>query len=210
MAWHLPPRILDSKQFKCRASNRVAEAPLVVLGDAEWEGEFREGKHNGSWNVMWHLRKDLLGKPVDFLKIGHHGSTNATPHPPSMRPNSTKPIDDGVYAILDTILPVPAHGKPTAKALVSTEREFYNPIPDCELLVDLARRVSNTRNYSDDLAAAGIEAKALWSTTKAKKNEFFDTYEKDFLGKPQPWRTDLESLLDNKKRGFVEIGIEPG
>ena len=55
---------------------------LLFVGDAEWEGEFKEGKHNGSWNVMWEKhRKTLLKTPLDFLKIGHHGSINATPPP---------------------------------------------------------------------------------------------------------------------------------
>ena len=44
--------------------------------------EFKEGKHNGSWNVMWEKHRDgHLKEPVDFLKIGHHGSINATPPP---------------------------------------------------------------------------------------------------------------------------------
>ena len=55
---------------------------LLFVGDAEWEGEFKEGKHNGSWNVMWEKhRKTHLKAPLDFLKIGHHGSINATPPP---------------------------------------------------------------------------------------------------------------------------------
>ena len=120
---------------------------LLFVGDAEWEGEFKDGKHNGSWNVMWEKhRKTHLKAPVDFLKIGHHGSINATPPPAEQDRRSKKARADGVYTILDTILPVPKTGtKPTAQAIVSTEREFYNPIPECKLLVDLARRVSNTR-----------------------------------------------------------------
>ena len=184
---------------------------LLFVGDAEWEGEFAQGKHNGSWNVMWEKhRKTLLSKPIDFLKVGHHGSTNATPHPPSMRPKSRKEVPGGVYAILDTILPVPKAGKPTAKAIVSTEREFYDPIPECELLVDLARRVSNTRNYAESLKKAKIDPKTIWVSTRAMKQKFYETYEEDFLNQPQPWRTDLETLLDKNKKGFVEVEIEAG
>ena len=134
---------------------------LLFVGDAEWEGEFKEGKHNGSWNVMWEKhRKTHLKAPLDFLKIGHHGSINATPPPaPNDRSRRRRPAD-GVYAILDTILPVPKNGaKPTAQAIVSTEREFYNPIPECKLLVDLARRVSNTRVYGERLKKKGIDPK---------------------------------------------------
>ena len=43
---------------------------LLFVGDAEWEGEFRADKDNGSWNVMWeNHRKTHLKDPVDFLKI---------------------------------------------------------------------------------------------------------------------------------------------
>ena len=103
---------------------------LLFVGDAEWEGEFKVGKHNGSWNVMWEKhRKTHLKAPVDFLKVGHHGSINATPPPADTRPKSNKTAD-GIYAVLDTILPVPKPGaKASAKDIVSTEREFYNPIP---------------------------------------------------------------------------------
>ena len=185
---------------------------LLFVGDAEWEGEYGKGKHNGSWNVMWEKhQKTHLSKPVDFLKVGHHGSTNATPHPPSMRPKSKKETPDGVYSILDTILPVPAGKKPTAKALVSTEREFYNPIPECELLVDLAQRVSNTRNYGKSLRKAGLNPETdIWKSPKAKRYGFYEHYEKDFLEQPQPWRTDLEGVLDEGKKGYVEVTIEAG
>lgn len=52
---------------------------LLFVGDAEWHAHFEEGNKNGSWNVMWNKRKELLAKPLDFLKVGHHGSFNATP-----------------------------------------------------------------------------------------------------------------------------------
>jgi beta-lactamase superfamily II metal-dependent hydrolase len=185
---------------------------LLFVGDAEWEGEYAEGKHNGSWNVMWEKHKKThLSKPVDFLKVGHHGSTNATPHPPSMRPDSKKkPTPDGVYAILDTILPVPSKGAPQAKAIVSTEREFYAPIPESELLVELARRVANTRNYADAMKKAKIDPATIWITSKAKKNNFYEQYEKPFLDQPQPWRTDLETLLDKSQKGYVEVEFDEG
>ena len=179
---------------------------LLFVGDAEWEGEFKEGKHNGSWNVMWERhRKTFLSKPLDFLKIGHHGSINATPPPADSSKKGAK--GDGVFAILDTILPVPKNGKPTAQAIVSTEREFYNPIPECKLLVDVARRVSNTRTYSDVLKKKKIDPKGIWVTTKAKRNKFFEKYEEKFLNQPQPLRTDLELVADNKD--FVDVMIPP-
>jgi len=183
---------------------------LLFVGDAEWDGEFKLGKQNGSWNVMWEKHKKThLSAPLDFLKIGHHGSINATPPPVSTKPPSSKAPADGVYAILDTILPVPKAGAaPTAQAVVSTEREFYNPIPECALLVDLARRVSNKQTYGATLKTKKIDPKGIWKTTKARKNKFFETYEQQFLDQPQPLRTDLEFVTSEKP--FIDIEIPPG
>ena len=183
---------------------------LLFVGDAEWEGEFKEGKHNGSWNVMWEKHRDgHLKKPLDFLKIGHHGSINATPPPVSERPaNSRESREDGIFTVLDTLLPVPATGRPKAQAIVSTEREFYDPIPESKLLVDLARRVSNTRIYGQRFRTQGIDPATVWATEKAKRNKFFERYEKDFLDQPQPLRTDLEFVTEG--RDFVDIKIDEG
>jgi beta-lactamase superfamily II metal-dependent hydrolase len=183
---------------------------LLFVGDAEWEREFQDGKHNGSWNVMWEKHhKTHLSSPLDFLKIGHHGSTNATPHPAEWRNSKKKPTaSPSVWEILDVLLPVPKKGqKPTAQAIVSTEREFYDPIPECKLMVDLARRVRNTRTYGTDLKAKKINVQSIWVTAKAKKNKFFERYEKDFLNQPQPLRTDLECMLT--QQGYIDVEIEP-
>lgn len=181
---------------------------LLFVGDAEWAGEFKVGKQNGSWNVMWEKHRDkLLKDPIDFLKIGHHGSINATP--PALPPGKPKPAGVSVLQILDTLLPLPKGGKkPTARAIVSTEREFYNPIPESALLVELGKRVANTRNYRAELLANGIKETEIWTSVKAKKNSFYTKYEKTFLGEPQPWRTDLEHLL-NPDKNFVEVEIDP-
>jgi len=183
---------------------------LLFVGDAEWDGEFKPGKQNGSWNVMWEKHKKThLSAPLDFLKIGHHGSINATPPPVSTKPPTSKAPADGVYAILDTLLPVPKAGKaPTAQAVVSTEREFYNPIPECALLVDLARRISKSQTYGQTLKTKQIDPKGIWKTAKAKKNKFFETYEKQFLDQPQPQRTDLEFVTAQKP--FIDVEILPG
>lgn len=183
---------------------------LLFVGDAEWEGEFKDGKHNGSWNVMWEKHRDgHLKQPLDFLKVGHHGSINATPPPASEKPvSSREPRADGIFTVLDTLLPVPAAGAPTAQAIVSTEREFYDPIPECKLLVDVARRVSNTRSYGRRLTKKGIDPRTVWATVKAKENKFFEKYEKDFLDQPQPLRTDLEFVTEGRE--FVDIEIPEG
>ena len=118
------------------------------VGDAEWHGEYKEGKHNGRWNVTWEKRKSKLNKPIDFSKVGHHGSVNATPRHKDLAPEYS------VNQILDAILPRPESGKPTAQAIVATERSFYAPIPEADLLVELGKRVCNTRNCAKALAKA--------------------------------------------------------
>lgn len=166
---------------------------LLFVGDAEWEGEFKLGKHNGSWNVMWEKHRARLGQPLDFLKIGHHGSINATPPAPLA---GTPPAAGSVRAILDAMLPKPAAGKkPTAQAIVSTERSFYQTIPDCALLVELAKRVRNTRKYGPAFTRKGIDPRDIWSSDTAVTKRYFETFEKAFLAKAQPLRTDLEFAL---------------
>lgn len=170
---------------------------LLFVGDAEWHGEYKEGKHNGSWNVMWHERGEHLQQPLDFLKIGHHGSFNATPR------REDKDPDYEVNKILDHILPRPGEGEgpPTAQAIVSTKRKQYDPIPDAGLLVELGKRVSNTRSYLSAL----------------QENEDFDAqrdinlfaeYEATWLDQPQPLRTDMENLLNGA--AFIDVEIEAG
>jgi hypothetical protein len=85
---------------------------LLFPGDAELE----------SWDRMKTSRVKL--KPVDFLKVSHHGSHNGTP------------LDR-----LDTLLP--KSRKQKAKILVSTKSKVYgvqNPVPDASLLAELKKR----------------------------------------------------------------------
>jgi len=88
---------------------------LLLPGDAELE----------SWEMMAKkCRADL--KPVDFLKVSHHGSHNGTP------------LD-----LLDLLLPV--QRKARAQVLVSTKKNVYgtqNPVPDTSILEELKRRCS--------------------------------------------------------------------
>jgi len=168
---------------------------LLFVADAEWEGEFAEGKHNGAWNVMWQLHRDELSQPLDFLKIGHHGSFNATPWRPD------KPASNEVNQILDAVLPLPAVGEsPAAAAIVSTLRtNVYKPIPSAQLLAELGRRVHSTRNYAQALAA--LPDFDLLTDLP------LPAYEQAFLHQPQPLRTDLEMLLTGDT--FVEVAIDP-
>ncbi len=89
---------------------------LLFAGDAEQK----------SWLLM-SRNADL--RPVDFLKVGHHGSSNATPPP----------------GILDLVLPPSRRSK--AVALVSTCLDIYNGVPDghtLDLIRERTRKVYST------------------------------------------------------------------
>lgn len=164
---------------------------LLFVGDAEWDTGYRERKGNCSWNVMWNKRKDALKVPVDFLKIGHHGSVNATPWGMGVSGAKGEPV-----AILDAILPVAR--KDSARAVVSTQRSNYETIPRSDLLVELGRRVANTRNYADAFEGAKIDTGAVAR---------FSEYEEASFKSPQPMRTDLERIL--KDVGYIDVLIDP-
>jgi hypothetical protein len=164
---------------------------LLFVADAEWDTRYKEKKKNASWNVMWHLHKDKLGKPLDFLKIGHHGSINATPWNDAEDGRQTEPS-----TILDAILPMQRSRE--AKAVASTLRKKYPSIPSAALLVELGKRLQNTKVYERQFTAGGIKLKDL---------PFFAEREKRWLGSRQPLRTDFEALLSDEK--FVEVEIEP-
>jgi hypothetical protein len=165
---------------------------LLFVGDAEWNRVYRDRKKNFAWNTAWKLHRSELKKPIDFLKIGHHGSINSTPWNDKEDGDVTEPS-----AILDAILPLPqGNAKPTAKAIISTERTFYKVIPRGTLLVEIGKRVSNTRKYLAELSEdqiAGLPNYAI--------------YERKWLDRPQPLRTDLETRLTGS--GFVDVVIDP-
>jgi hypothetical protein len=150
---------------------------LLFVGDAEWDAQFKQGKANGGWNVMWNQRREALGAPVDFLKVGHHGSANATPW------NQTGTLQEPLV-ILHAILPVPTEGQAArAAAVVSTAREKYETIPCTELLAEIGRRVRNAKDYASLLGAV------------AEQLPRFDEFEAAFIAKRQPERTDLDRRL---------------
>jgi hypothetical protein len=162
---------------------------LLFVGDAEWDGGFKKGKGNGSWNVMWNLHKDELEGSLAFLKIGHHGSVNATPWGQTPAASKGEPL-----AILNAILPVGSKAK--AKAVVSTQRGRFDTIPRADLLVEIGRRISNTKTYDTAFKQAGLETSIVPN---------FDEYENASFAKPQPLRTDLENMLDASE--FVDVEI---
>ena len=142
---------------------------------------------NGSWNVMWKRRKELLGKPLDFLKIGHHGSENATPWDMGSGKNTEE------ARILEAILPLPKDGKKSkARAVASTERGKYRTIPRGQLLKEIARRVDGATTYADALR-----------DYVPKDVADFEAYERDWLNELQPPRTDFERI--RKNNGFIDV-----
>lgn len=166
---------------------------LLFVGDAEWHGRFKDGsKSNGSWNVMWNERKKMLGKPIDFLKIGHHGSENSTP----WQEEDGDQTEAG--EILDAILPAPKpNSAPSAVAIVSTARINYKTIPRGKLMTLLGSRVANSKNYGPILKAKRY---------KPAKPDIHADFELPFLGEPQPARTDFETFITGD--GFVDIEID--
>ncbi len=189
---------------------------LLFVGDAEWDEGYEEGKKNASWNVMWKERKALLNASVDFLKVGHHGSHNATPW------NRHEDKDHEVNQIFDAILPRPkGKKKPTAQCLVSTKRKQYDTIPDAELLVELGTRVKNTRNYLENFKKQDPDFdpdQEIYNYSVRKLYSGEDTPrevgDKGWLDKDQPWRTDMESAFKSSEDmgntvEFVDVKIKP-
>jgi beta-lactamase superfamily II metal-dependent hydrolase len=189
---------------------------LLFVGDAEWDDEYEEGRKNGSWNVMWHERKENLKDPIDFLKVGHHGSHNATPW------NREEDSSHEVNQILDAILPLPENGKePTAQCLVSTKRKQYDTIPDAELLTELGKRVKNTKKYLEVFQNADPNFDPdheifNYSVMKkySKPPSPIEVGEKGWLDKNQPIRTDMESAGKGDKTmtqtaEFVDVELSP-
>jgi beta-lactamase superfamily II metal-dependent hydrolase len=149
---------------------------LLFVGDAQCKTGrkkiFVTGAINGSWNAMWERHKNLLGRPLDFLKVGHHGSHNATPW-------SADDAQDPVNRILDSL--VPPSGS-DCRVVVSTERtqsaDFKRSLPCKELMMELGRRLRYPETQYDETA---------------HYPELVDEFGSYFVlaGKPQPMRTDL-------------------
>jgi hypothetical protein len=92
-----------------------AENDTSLVVELEWRGRrllFTGDAELKSWRMM--SEKGVL-QPVDLLKVGHHGSWNATPPP----------------AILEEVLPVRRRQK--AVAVVSTCNGVYPSVPDTNM-----------------------------------------------------------------------------
>ncbi len=101
---------------------------LLVPGDAELR----------SWQIM--DRRKVIG-PVDFLKVGHHGSHNATPP------------DD----VLDRLLP--RESKRRRVALVSTHEKVYNAVPHPPTLDRISTRVDELLTTQDVAPGEAVEVR---------------------------------------------------
>lgn len=165
---------------------------LLFVGDAEWESRFKEGAANSAWNTMWNLRQDRLKGPLDFLKVGHHGSENATPWNEDIERDSDKPFEPAV--ILDAILPQVS--PLVAQAAVSTQRSNYKTIPRSPLLNQLGARIANGKSYGPVFKKAGIDPKTL--------NKFKE-YEEAWFSRIQPPRTDFENITMGA--AYIDIQI---
>jgi beta-lactamase superfamily II metal-dependent hydrolase len=86
---------------------------LLFTGDAEIR----------SWKEM--NKRNLL-KPVHFLKVSHHGSSNGTPD----------------KDLLDKILPVPVPDGRERRSVVSTFPGTYPGVPDTDTLTELQARTT--------------------------------------------------------------------
>jgi beta-lactamase superfamily II metal-dependent hydrolase len=126
---------------------------LLFAADAEWGGGYHEGESNSSWDVA--LKKDTenpedarhLSTPVDFLKLGHHGSINGTPW-------NSEAGAAAEQAFLDQLVGKPSDQR-RAKVVVSTRFGSYGKqkeVPYRELMRQLGLRSSITRDYDPDEA----------------------------------------------------------
>jgi beta-lactamase superfamily II metal-dependent hydrolase len=171
---------------------------LLFTGDAECKfarkGRFEEGKQNFSWNVMWARHRDLLEEPVDFLKVGHHGSDNATPW------TGDQP-DNEANQILDAIAP---RGGTRLRAVVSAARYASWPgnIPRRALLEELGQRIANAHTY-DESTHYEATSGGNWPTNPTERAALFVPGDV-----PQPPRTDLERSRGAPVR-YIKVVFRP-
>ena len=118
------------QQHQRHAADRVARPPAAVRRRRRMEQGLPREEEELRLEHRLEAPQGELDKPVDFLKIGHHGSINSTPWNDKEDGAVTEPS-----TILDAILPLPkGNAKPKAKAIVSTERTLYKVIPRATLL----------------------------------------------------------------------------
>ena len=110
---------------------------LLFAGDAQW-GNWENFLYGGAFGTPGHTEmtpqaKDILGK-IDFYKVGHHGSRNATPK-------------DAVAAMHFGCV-----------GMCSTQIGAYNEVPRAPLLQALNVRMKGQLARSDQVAVTGAPA----------------------------------------------------
>lgn len=105
---------------------------LLFAGDAQW-GNWENFLYGGAYGTPGHTKltdaaQSLLGK-IDFYKVGHHGSANATPM-------------DAVAAM-----------KLGCVGMCSTQPGAYNQVPRAPLLSALGQRMNGQLARSDQIFA---------------------------------------------------------
>lgn len=110
---------------------------MLFAGDAQW-GNWQNFLYGGRFGTPGHTEltkeaKDILGK-IDFYKVGHHGSANATPK-------------DAVAAM-----------RRGCAGMCSTQIDCYNEVPREPLLKALSDRMEGKLARSDQIPAAQEKA----------------------------------------------------
>lgn len=183
---------------------------LLFPGDVEYTSP-KSSKERGAWNVLWDRHekagKNLL-KPVDFLKVGHHGSKNATPW-------SEEKKYKVINKILDALVQDPNHvgmgeKKRPCTIVVSTERvkKYYHTIPYAPLMEELGRRAKNKVICYDEYD--GFYKPRLEEDHKNSKwpadTDYFTCFKENSIGPgiQQPQRTDLHVQEQGVKNIFLD------
>jgi beta-lactamase superfamily II metal-dependent hydrolase len=112
---------------------------LLFAGDAQW-GNWENFLYGGAFGTPGHTEmtdkaKEILGK-IDFYKVGHHGSRNATPK-------------DAVAAM-----------RLGCVGMCSTQLHAYNEVPRLPLMDALKARMEDRLARSDQVAVTGTPADA--------------------------------------------------
>jgi beta-lactamase superfamily II metal-dependent hydrolase len=109
---------------------------LLFAGDAQW-GNWENFLYGGAYGTPGHTKltqkaADILSK-IDFYKVGHHGSANATPR-------------DAVMAM-----------RIGCVGMCSTQEHAYNQVPREPLLDALRKRMNDQLARSDQVAISNDE-----------------------------------------------------
>jgi beta-lactamase superfamily II metal-dependent hydrolase len=139
----------------------IAGKNLLFAGDAQW-GNWEHFLYGGAFGTPGHTQmtdkaQSILSN-IDFYKVGHHGSANATPK-------------DAVQAM-----------RLGCCAMCSTQIDAYNEVPREPLLTALRQRMNGQVARSDQVAATqklGPNANAgpLPSLFKAPTGQLFIDFE---------------------------------